>query len=589
MKLKKTSVRVPITEEPHDPNPEVVEPVDTMAASAAREQVKELLRELQEGRRPQDDSPETATDRILNKLCYKDFPALRCARDRLTVKAKDKKLDVFFRGRITAMVATLNFYLDPELFYAWRESSLLAAKALGRGIKHARNLRKWITDYLNFEKLPLHQYGTYRSSILEDEDFQRDIQLHLTEIAKKGYIKAQDIVDYVATEEVQQRLGKRAQGIHVRTARRWLSKLSWRYSQKKKGMYIDGHERKDVVEYRNNFVKRWKEYEKRFIIYDNNGDIFSTPTGFTVPERAFRLILVTHDESTFYENDRCKSHWVNEHAKAVAEKKGEGQSIMVSDFLTSEWGRLTDGDEYENFLEMTIKRLTVNFREARVFFKAGKNRDGYFDSEDLLQQVENAIDIFEGKTRGFATGLFLFDNAPSHQKRAKDALSACKMPKNPHATWRHHKDGPKMRLTNFGSDNTPQDFYFTNDHPTMPGWFKGMENILRERELWPEKGLNAQCEGFKCEMGKTDCCCRRLLFTQPDFVNQKSHLEELIISRGHICDFYPKYHCELNFIEQYWGASKLRYRTTPKTNDMKEMERNVRECLDDVPLLQIQR
>lgn len=261
------------------------------------------------------------------------------------MKAKDKKLDLFFRSRITAMVATLNFYLDPEMSYSWRESSFLAAKALGRGVKHARNLRKWITDYLHSEKLPLHRYGTYRSSILEDEDFQRDIQLHLTEISKKGYIRAQDVVDYVATEEVQQKLGTRARGIHVRTARRWLHKLKWRYTEKKKGMYVDGHEREDVIEYRTKFCERWKEYEKRFIIYDNNGEILSTPTGFPVPQRAFRLILVTHDESTFYENDRRKTHWVNENAKAVAEKKGEGQSVMVSDFLTSEWGRLTDGDE----------------------------------------------------------------------------------------------------------------------------------------------------------------------------------------------------------------------------------------------------
>jgi hypothetical protein len=28
-----------------------------------------------------------------------------------------------------------------------------------------------------------------------------------------------------------------------------------------------------------------------------------------------------------------------------AEKKGEGQSIMASEFLTSEWGRLKEGDE----------------------------------------------------------------------------------------------------------------------------------------------------------------------------------------------------------------------------------------------------
>ena len=144
------------------------------------------------------------------------------------------------------MVATLNFYLDPELSYLWQESLILAAKALGRGAKHARNLRKWISNYLHSEKLPLHRYGTYCSSILEDEDFRRNIQLHLMEIAKKGYIRAQDIVNYVATPEVQQQLGTRACGIHIRTSQWWLHKLSWQYQQKKKGMYIDGHEREDV-------------------------------------------------------------------------------------------------------------------------------------------------------------------------------------------------------------------------------------------------------------------------------------------------------------------------------------------------------
>ena len=180
--------------------------------------------------------------------------------------------------------------------------------------------------------------------------------------------------------------------------------------------------------------------------------------------------------------------------------------------------------------DITIVRLTINFREVCVFFKAGKNCNEYFDLEDLLQQVENAIDIFEGKTHGFATGLFLFDNALSHQKWAKDAFSAHKMPKNPHMIQWHHKDGPKMQLTNFGSDNTPQDFYFAEDHPMTPGWFKEMESIIHEWRLWPEKGLNTQCEGFKCETEKADCCCCQLIFTQPDFMNQKSHLEELITS-----------------------------------------------------------
>ena len=212
--------------EPDTPNTSEID--GSAAAAEAREKVEGLLRDLRKGQHPKDNSPETTTDQFLNGLSYKDFPALRCTQAKLTVKAKDPKLNVFFRSRITSMVATLNLYLDPELSYSWRESSVLAAKALGRGVNHARNLRKWIKEYRRSEKLPLHRYGTYHSSILEDEDFRREIQLHLMEIVKKGYICAQDIVDYVATPEVQRQLGMRACGIHVRTARRWLHKLNWR-------------------------------------------------------------------------------------------------------------------------------------------------------------------------------------------------------------------------------------------------------------------------------------------------------------------------------------------------------------------------
>ncbi|KAG2109984.1 uncharacterized protein F5147DRAFT_745423 [Suillus discolor] len=102
-----------------------------------------------------------------------------------------------------------------------------------------------------------------------------------------------------------------------------------------------------------------------------------------------------------------------------------------------------------------------------------------------------------------------------------------------------------------------------------------MEVIIREWGLWPEAGCNAECPGFKCVPGHTDCCCRRILFCQPDFVSHKSQLEEYITSCGHIFDFYPKFHCELNFIEQYWGAVKFRYRSSQWTCDMEQMECNV--------------
>jgi hypothetical protein len=226
--------------------------------------------------------------------------------------------------------------------------------------------------------------------------------------------------------------------------------------------------------------------------------------------------------------------------------------------------------------------------EARVLFRAGKNRDGYFTADDLVKQVDLAIDIFESKTNGTATGLFLFDNAPSHQKRSPDALSARKMVKGPSLNWTRQKGGPHMRPGTF-ADGTPQYLYFPEDHPEYPGWFKGMEVIIRERSLWPETGLHAECKGFKCEPGATACCCRRLLFNQPDFIAQKSQLEELVTRRGHICDFYPKFHPELNFIEQYWGLSKHHYRLTPSTHSTNNMEKNVLISLDAPSVEQIRR
>ena len=59
---------------------------------------------------------------------------------------------------------------------------------------------------------------------------------------------------------------------------------------------------------------------------------------------------------------------------------------------------------------------------------------------------------------------------------------------------------PPGATTKMATDNTPQDFYFADNHPTMPGWFKGMEIMIHEHGLWPQKG-------FKCVAGKTDCYC----------------------------------------------------------------------------------
>jgi hypothetical protein len=68
----------------------------------------------------------------------------------------------------------------------------------------------------------------------------------------------------------------------------------------------------------------------------------------------------------------------------------------------------------------------------------------------------------------------------------------------------------------------------------------------------------------------------------------RSHnLKNSLRRHDHLCDFYPKYHRELNFIEQYWGAAKHRFHTAGRGATIDAMKKKVLACLDDIPLDQI--
>jgi hypothetical protein len=246
------------------------------------------------------------------------------------------------------MAGTLNIYLDPNLGHTWRNASLLVAKTQGHGAMHARNIRGWILSFLRDDKLPHHKLKQPRWSVLHDEDVSQDLQLQLTQRAKDQFIKATDIIEIVESPEMQEKfaqIGVVKPSISERTAQQWLWKMRWRYCALRQGMYADGHERVDVVAYRKVFVNRWMEYEKRFHIWDDDGNLMPLPKGFPVPGGRFRLILITHDESMFYQNNQRKTLWAHDSQKPTPRPKGEGQTIMVSDFLTSEWGPLRDGEE----------------------------------------------------------------------------------------------------------------------------------------------------------------------------------------------------------------------------------------------------
>lgn len=49
------------------------------------------------------------------------------------------------------------------------------------------------------------------------------------------------------------------------------------------------------------------------------------------------------------------------------------------------------------------------------------------------------------------------------------------------------------------------------------------------------------------------CCHSHVLGLQ---LVGKSSLAEAVFKAGHYFELYPTYHCECNFIERFWGATK---------------------------------
>jgi hypothetical protein len=72
----------------------------------------------------------------------------------------------------------------------------------------------------------------------------------------------------------------------------------------KKGTYLDGHERADVVQYRKKFLLRIEDYRKRMPIYA--GDDMETRILPEISNDTKSLIFVVHDESCFQSSDGVK-------------------------------------------------------------------------------------------------------------------------------------------------------------------------------------------------------------------------------------------------------------------------------------------
>ena len=247
--------------------------------------------------------------------------------------------------------------------------------------------------------LPINPYGDWNELLLVNENLVNEISIYLLSLGND--ITTKSLMDFLHRTDIKDKYGIEWDISH-KMACWYLQALGYRYQSTPKGQYVDGHEREDVVAYRKKvFLPKWKEIMDQMAVWDKD-----LKEHLLSGERK-RVIAWFYDESVFYAHDRRKKGWYHKDTSAKPYAKGEGASLMIANFVSADFGWLTSPD---------------GKKSAQRLFKPGKNRDGYFSNEDIIEQADEAINIL--KEYPEFDHVLIYDNATTHLKCAEDALSA---------------------------------------------------------------------------------------------------------------------------------------------------------------------
>ena len=526
--------------------------IDTFWKPVDKPQQQQQLEPVTKGK---NDKQEAKT--ILESLSIQIEPAL-------DKRSEFSKIDAF---HICKLQAIYRYYYYLSQGHKKGESSKKAA--IDIWIKpsddyRAKAIRFWAKEYYDFGYVSKHQQGKHAKliSLLSDESIKEAIREHFTKV-KVEKRTLPELLKHVNTSIIPDTTGVTGEVSHV-TLWRYMKEWGFNYKHHSKEIYIDGHERDDVVAYRQAWAKRMMGYKRQMETY--SGDHEEIVTGPSLHPGEKQIVMVTHDESTFYANDARQQIWLVQ-GETVLQKKTPGQSIMVSEFQCPCHGTMRQSPGWT----------------SRILFEAGGNREKWWTHQHMVQQLEDdVIPIFELLHPG-CQALFIFDQSSNHNAYVSDALRVTGIRKDPelcgvaddeHCNNHKYRDGYYI-YPNAG-ERIQQSMYVqyaenvkkrkrgativTSDKHNVC-YFKGVKLILEERGLWfdhdphrPGKKWRMDCTADAKDDNK--CCARHLLASQPDFCEQKTALCEVVENAGHIFELYPKYHCECNWIERYWGAAK---------------------------------
>ncbi len=169
----------------------------------------------------------------------------------------------------------------------------------GQGNWFSRRVQALARHYQIFEALPIERHGGARQSRswLYDEQVKTRTRDWLTS-QKTGDVTPRRL-QYALNQTIFPELNiTLTKGISERTARCWLIRLGWRQTVVRKGVYMDGHEHADVVEYQNNvFLLAIAQFEALVAKHEGPELKKIMPE---IQEGQRRIIIQYHDECCFH-------------------------------------------------------------------------------------------------------------------------------------------------------------------------------------------------------------------------------------------------------------------------------------------------
>jgi hypothetical protein len=84
-------------------------------------------------------------------------------------------------------------------------------------------------------------------------------------------------------------------------------------------------------------------------------------------------------------------------------------------------------------------------------------------------------------------------------------------------------------------DGTPQQFYFPDDHSSIPGWFKGMKVIIQERRIWPDVSQSGRYLKIWPDVSQSVLTLNARPIKPTAAVVASSSISRIFLPRNHTC------------------------------------------------------